>query len=76
MAITRVKLKTFLVLLSFYFLIAPTQAFFRHICHGELGNGRIDPIMAPGNPSQHVHILFGASSKYCRILGGAMQTQS
>ncbi|KIX09062.1 uncharacterized protein Z518_00140 [Rhinocladiella mackenziei CBS 650.93] len=42
--------------------IVPTEAFFRHLCFGELGNGRVDPIMSPGRPSQHLHVSFGASS--------------
>lgn len=45
------------------FFVLPTHAFFRHLCFGELANGRIDPIMSPGHPSQHLHVTFGASSK-------------
>jgi hypothetical protein len=66
MANARVKLKPFaagLMLITFLSLIAPTEAFFRHLCHGEVGSGRVDPIMSPGKPSQHLHVAFGASSK-------------
>jgi hypothetical protein len=59
-----VKLKIAIVLLSSLFFVGPANAFFRHLCHGELGNGRIDPIVAPGNPSQHLHVIFGASSEF------------
>ncbi|OAP64637.1 hypothetical protein AYL99_00609 [Fonsecaea erecta] len=52
-----------MVLLALCFLwFTPTHAFFRHLCHGELGNGRVDPIMAPGSPAQHLHVMFGASN--------------
>ena len=64
MANPRVKLKLGGLLLALLLLITPSQAFFRHLCHGELGSGRVDPIVAPGNPSQHLHVLFGASSKH------------
>ena len=61
---TRVKLKSLLsILVNLFFLVAPSDAFFRHLCHGELGNGRVDPIIAPGKPSSHVHVMFGASSE-------------
>ena len=67
MSNAKVKLKHYhftpsmiLLILSIYIL--PAQAFFRHLCFGELGNGRVDPIMSPGKASQHLHISFGASS--------------
>ncbi|KIW13665.1 hypothetical protein PV08_08856 [Exophiala spinifera] len=50
---------TVVAILSF---VVPANAFFRHLCFGELGNGRIDPIMSPGRPSQHLHVTFGASN--------------
>ncbi|KIW92651.1 uncharacterized protein Z519_06498 [Cladophialophora bantiana CBS 173.52] len=69
MANARVKLKADavspaprLILLALLFLFSPAHAFFRHLCHGELGNGRVDPIMAPGSPAQHLHVMFGASN--------------
>jgi len=68
MSSARVKLKlnTFISVMLLYaaFLIVPVQAFWRHLCFGELGTGRIDPIMTPGTPSLHAHVLFGASSQY------------
>ncbi|KAJ9604680.1 hypothetical protein H2200_010794 [Cladophialophora chaetospira] len=62
MANPRVKLKIGTVLLAFLLMTVPAQAFFRNLCHGELGNARVDPIVAPGEPSQHLHVLFGASN--------------
>lgn len=69
MPAARVKLKLSFVnpvmlLLLLAFTAVPVQAFWRHLCFGELGTGRIDPIMAPGEPSIHAHVLFGASSQY------------
>lgn len=52
------------MLLLFALMTVPVQAFWRHLCFGELGTGRVDPIMAPGTPSGHAHVLFGASSKF------------
>ncbi|KAL2424314.1 hypothetical protein ABEF95_008525 [Exophiala dermatitidis] len=67
MAIPRVKLKSFALgpmalLITLFLYVAPAHAFFRHLCFGELGNGRVDPIMAPGQASQHLHVSFGASN--------------
>ncbi|OAG41942.1 hypothetical protein AYO21_03945 [Fonsecaea monophora] len=63
MAVAKVALKfQALILALLLFMSPPTHAFFRHLCHGELGNGRVDPIMAPGSPAQHLHVLFGASN--------------
>jgi hypothetical protein len=44
-------------------MIAPTGAFLRHLCFNPLGLARIDPIVTPDKPSQHVHHLHGSSSK-------------
>lgn len=69
MSNARVRLKSQLltpgmILLALVLYVLPAQAFFRHLCKGELGNGRVDPIMSPGHPSQHLHVMFGASSEY------------
>ena len=45
------------------FFLTPSLAFFRHLCHGQLGIGRVDPLMAPGKASQHVHNIQGAQSE-------------
>lgn len=50
-------------MLVFFLLVANANAFFRHICHGEVGIGRIDPIVTPGAASAHCHGIHGASSK-------------
>ena len=47
----------------FLLLVNPTAGFWRLLCHGTLGYGRIDPIVSPGDPSNHVHVGFGAQSK-------------
>lgn len=66
---TKVRLKVrllsqvMLLLFALHF-VTPVDAFWRHLCFGELGTGRVDPIMAPGRPSQHAHVLFGASGKF------------
>lgn len=39
------------------------QAFWRLPCAYPVGEGRIDPIMAYGGPSEHLHKLFGGRSK-------------
>jgi hypothetical protein len=41
-----------------------SSAFFRHLCHGEVGVGRIDPIVTPGKASAHCHGIHGAQSKF------------
>jgi hypothetical protein len=45
-------------------LVPSTQAFFRHLCFGEVGTGRIDPIVSPNKVSQHIHGIHGAQSKF------------
>ncbi|KAK4947434.1 hypothetical protein LTR10_013802 [Elasticomyces elasticus] len=51
-----------MTILALSLYILPAQAFFRHLCFGELANGRIDPIVSPGQASQHLHVTFGASN--------------
>lgn len=41
----------------------PVEGFFRNRMIGELGLGRVDPIVSPGSPSQHLHHLHGAQGK-------------
>jgi hypothetical protein len=55
-----------LTLFALLLRIGPAQAFFRHLCYGELATGRIDPIMSPGEPSQHLHVTFGSSGECAR----------
>ena len=57
-----------LMLITILVLLNPSYAFFRHLCHGQLAVGRIDPLMAPGRASQHVHNIQGAQSKFCHNL--------
>ena len=44
-------------------LVTNVSAFWRMECRAELGYERIDPIISPGEPSSHVHVMFGAQSK-------------
>ena len=39
------------------------NAFWRLECRGRVGLGRIDPLVAFGKPSQHVHAIHGSSGK-------------
>jgi hypothetical protein len=59
------KLSTTLIYLHLVslLLVNPSFGFFRHLCHGTLGTLRVDPLMAPGKASQHIHDIHGASSK-------------
>ncbi|EHA28471.1 hypothetical protein ASPNIDRAFT_43220 [Aspergillus niger ATCC 1015] len=41
-------------------LSSVSQAFWRLPCRGRSGVARIDPIMAPGKPSDHVHVVHGS----------------
>ena len=41
--------------------IAPADAFFRMSCPGRLVRERLDPIVAPGRVSAHVHTISGGS---------------
>lgn len=68
MSLPQVKLKdrlgntsTLLVLLLT--ITHNCDAFFRNLMIGDTAMARIDPIVAPGEPSQHVHHLNGGSSK-------------
>ena len=62
---TRNTTPIFLLSILLLTLVSPAHAFFRHLCFGELGTARVDPIVAPGRASQHAHVIFGASSKSC-----------
>ena len=46
-------------------VLSPVSAFWRLLCHGQLGIARIDPLVAPGMISPHVHTAQGARSKFC-----------
>lgn len=60
----KIPIAAVMQLLMVLSLIVPTNAFFRHLCHGEVGVGRIDPIMSPGKVAHHVHGIHGAQSKF------------
>ena len=62
---TRVVMTAFFMILMF---VAKSDAFFRHICHGEVGVGRIDPIVSAGEASAHCHGIHGAQSKSPQIV--------
>lgn len=40
------------------------EAFWRLPCRGQAGVARMDPLVQPGGPSDHAHVIHGASSKY------------
>jgi len=65
-----VKMKNQVMRFLILFLISlPTcNAFFRNLMIGDTAMARIDPIMAPGKPGQHVHHLNGGSSKYIPLI--------
>lgn len=41
-----------------------SDAFWRLPCRGRAGVARIDPLMAPGKVSDHVHVVHGSGSKF------------
>jgi Domain of unknown function (DUF1996) len=62
----KLKLRTvdfLMILINLFHLLTPALGYWRHLCHGQLGQARIDPMMVPGKPSQHIHNIQGASSK-------------
>jgi hypothetical protein len=59
------KMKTFnLVLLLIGLLLAttPVSAFWRLLCHGQVGVVRVDPLADFGMISDHAHAVHGANS--------------
>lgn len=44
-------------------LTSNVDAFWRLLCDGSVGLARIDPLIAPGGLSDHVHIIKGGSGK-------------
>ena len=53
----------FLTAMSALLLLLPSysQAYWRLECHGIAGIGRVDPLVNPGEVSNHVHSIKGAS---------------
>ncbi|KAF2008331.1 hypothetical protein BU24DRAFT_360606 [Aaosphaeria arxii CBS 175.79] len=51
----------YLVKLLLTSLLQCTFAFWRLPCYSRLGVYRIDPIVSPGKPSEHAHVLHGAN---------------
>lgn len=47
----------------FLFLTTTVNAFWRLLCDGSVGVARIDPLIAPGGLSDHVHSIKGGSGK-------------
>lgn len=52
---------TFLVLWLGFF--GASDAFWRMLCHGRTGLARIDPLVDPGQISDHSHVVHGGGSK-------------
>lgn len=42
-------------------LLVPTDAYWRMPCGGTLVSGRLDPIVDPGKPSGHTHMVLGGN---------------
>ena len=57
------QFKPFLYFLAFMFLSAQVGAFWRILCHGQLGVVRVDPLADFGLIADHAHAAHGASSK-------------
>lgn len=43
--------------------VGVVEAFWRLPCRGVAGLGRLDPIVQPGGPSDHAHLIFGGSGE-------------
>lgn len=55
------KLSTFIAAAAAF--AGCSEAFWRMECRGRVGLARIDPIISPGEVSQHVHAIHGSSGK-------------
>ncbi|KAL8353912.1 hypothetical protein RB601_003660, partial [Gaeumannomyces tritici] len=53
-----------------------TFAILRHSAGGPLGEARIDPIVSPGVPSEHVHTIMGASNFGLNATGDSLLRSS
>jgi len=49
--------------LAAFALAGLSNAFWRMECHSRTGLGRIDPLVDPGEISDHSHVIHGGSSK-------------
>lgn len=49
-------------LIAILSLVPSTWSFFRHLCHGEVGIGRIDPIVSQDEVFAHVRGLHGSGN--------------
>jgi hypothetical protein len=47
----------------FLLLVGNVQAFWRMECRARSGVARIDPLVANGTVSEHVHVIHGSSGK-------------
>lgn len=60
-----VKMKNFnlvLLLISLLLTTTPVSAFWRLLCHGQVGVVRVDPLADFGMISDHAHAVHGANS--------------
>lgn len=51
------------VAITFLLFTSNVNAFWRLLCDGNVGLARIDPLVAPGGPSDHVHSIKGGSGE-------------
>ena len=49
-------------------LAGSADAFWRLPCRGRTGVGRLDPIMDPGEVSDHVHVIHGGNSMFLILI--------
>jgi hypothetical protein len=51
----------------FLLLVGNVQAFWRMECRARSGVARIDPLVANGTVSEHVHVIHGSSGKFSTV---------
>ena len=62
MTFLKAYVQTFTAIAALLLLLtSQSQAYWRLECHGIAGIGRVDPLVNPGEVSNHVHSIKGAS---------------
>jgi hypothetical protein len=56
-------MKSLYVAVAVATLSGSANAFFRMECHSRNGFARMDPLVEPGVPASHAHVIHGGSSK-------------
>ena len=60
----RSPVSTMIIAVFLFLNLGYVNAFWRLLCHGSVGLARIDPLMNPGELSEHVHSIKGGSGKW------------